>query len=298
MLASGWSVPTRVVTVDSKGVWKVVKRSHPENLPSESFAKPENICWEGKDGCKAHGIIYPPQNQSFEGIGKPPLMVLVHGGPTSQRSVSFDGQAQYFTSRGWFVLQVNYRGSTGYGREYRDMLKGNWGIFDVLDSISGAEHLVKTEKVDGARLVIMGGSAGGFTVLKALEDFPGFFKAGICLYGVANQFALVSETHKFEERYSDSLLGALPQASAVYRDRSPVFFADRIQDPIAIFQGEDDKVVPKSQAEEIVEALKRNGVQFEYHLYPGEGHGFRKIETIENYYKAIDKFLLQHVIYS
>ena len=129
---------------------------------------------------------------------------------------SFDGQAQYFASRGWAILQVNYRGSTGYGRAYRDKLKQNWGIYDVQDAVSGAKFLVDDGQVDGNKLVIMGGSAGGFTVLKTLEDYPGFFKAGVNLFGVANQFSLVTDTHKFEERYSDSLLGRLPEAAKIY----------------------------------------------------------------------------------
>ena len=144
----------------------------------------------------------------------------------------------------------------------------------------------------------MGGSAGGFTVLKAMEDFPGFFKAGICLYGVSNQFTLAAETHKFEARYSDSLLGPLPEAAAIYRDRSPIFFADKIIDPIAIFQGEVDVVVPRSQSDEVVENLQRRGVPYIYHVYPGEGHGFRKAETIEHFYQAVERFLRQYVIFS
>jgi dipeptidyl aminopeptidase/acylaminoacyl peptidase len=226
----------------------------------------------------------------------PPLLVLIHGGPTGQRGASFDGQAQFFTSRGWAVLQVNYRGSTGYGRAYRDQLKGNWGIYDVQDAVSGAKNLVNEGLVDDNKMVIMGGSAGGFTVLKTLEDYPGIFKAGVNLFGVANQFSLVEDTHKFEERYSDSLLGSLPEAAEIYRERSPVYFADKIKDPIIIFQGEDDKVVPKNQSDEIVAALIRNGVPHEYHLYPGEGHGFRKTESIEKFYTSLEKFLKSHVI--
>ncbi|MCJ7702585.1 MAG: prolyl oligopeptidase family serine peptidase, partial [Anaerolineales bacterium] len=130
------------------------------------------------------------------------------------------------------------------------------------------------------------------------EDYPGFFKAGVCLYGVANQFNLVADTHKFEERYSDSLLGPLPEAAEAYRERSPIFFADKIQDPIIVFQGEDDKVVPRNQSDEIVAALRRNGIPHEYHLYPGEGHGFRKMETIQKFYTAVEKFLQQHVLYA
>jgi dipeptidyl aminopeptidase/acylaminoacyl peptidase len=211
---------------------------------------------------------------------------------------SFNPRAQFFTSRGYAVLEVNYRGSTGYGREYRDALRGNWGIYDVEDTVSGAKFLVEQGQADGKRVVIMGGSAGGFTVLKAMEDFPGFFKAGICLYGVSNQFTLVADTHKFEARYSDILLGPLPQAADIYRERSPEFYCDRINDPIAIFQGEIDPVVPRSQSDRVVASLQRRGVPHEYHLYAGEGHGFRKTETIEEFYKAVDKFLKQHVIFA
>jgi dipeptidyl aminopeptidase/acylaminoacyl peptidase len=250
------------------------------------------------DGRDVHGLYYGPQSDAFQGIGAPPLMVLVHGGPTSQQMASFDGRTQYFTSRGWAVLQVNYRGSTGYGRAYREMLKGNWGIYDVQDSVSGAKYLISEGQVDPEKVVIMGGSAGGFTVLKALQDYPGFFKAGVCLYGVANQFTLIADTHKFEQRYSDSLLGPLPEAADVYRQRSPIFYADRIKDPIAIFQGEDDQVVPQNQSDEIVAALQRKDIPHEYHLYPGEGHGFRKEETIEEFYTAVEKFLRQYVIFT
>ncbi len=214
-----------------------------------------------------------------------------------RRGAHFDGQAQFFASRGWAILQVNYRGSTGYGRAYRDKLKGNWGIYDVRDAVSGAKSLVDEGQVDGKKLVIMGGSAGGFTVLKALEDYPGTFKAGVNLFGVANQFTLVADTHKFEERYSESMLGPLPEAAELYRERSPIFFADKIQDPIIVFQGEEDKVVPQNQSDEIVAALQRNGVPHEYHLYPGEGHGFRKTETIEKFYTSLEKFLKTYVLF-
>ena len=298
MLASGSSTPKRVITYHPKGGLNIISRSIPEVLPQNVFSTPSHITWKSIDGGDVHGVYYPPHNPGFEGKGLPPLIVLVHGGPTSQRGMSFDIQVQFFTSRGYAVLQVNYRGSTGYGKAYRNALKGNWGIYDVDDSVSGAKHLAKQGLVDEEKMVIMGGSAGGFTVLKALEDHPGVFKAGICLYGVSNQFTLVADTHKFEERYSDSLIGALPEAAKLYRDRSPVFFANRIKDALIVFQGEDDKVVPKSQSDEIVEAVRRNGVQCEYHVYPGEGHGFRKAETIEHFYKTVEKFLQQQVIYA
>jgi dipeptidyl aminopeptidase/acylaminoacyl peptidase len=298
MIASGGRVPDRVIVFSQAEGTKIVRRSQAEDLLPQTYALPQPLTWEGLDGGQVFGMYYAPHSETYTGPGVPPLMVLIHGGPTGQRGASFDGQAQYFASRGWGVLQVNYRGSSGYGRAYRDQLKGNWGIYDVQDAVSGAQYLVEDGLVDAHKLVIMGGSAGGFTVLKALEDYPAFFKAGVCLYGVANQFNLVADTHKFEERYSDSLLGPLPEAAEVYRERSPIFFADKIQDPIIVFQGEDDKVVPQNQSDEIVAALRRNGVPHEYHLYPGEGHGFRKMETIQKFYTAVEKFLQQHVLYA
>jgi len=298
LIASGPRTPARVISFDRGTGVNVWRRSSAEDLSPETYAPPEAITWDGMDGGDVHGLFYPPHNPAYKGVGQPPLIVMIHGGPTSQRGADFYDKVQFFTSRGYAVLQVNYRGSTGYGRAYRDKLKGNWGIFDVEDAVSGARSLAAQGRVDPGRMVIMGGSAGGFTVLKALEDYPGVFKAGVCSYGVANQFTLVADTHKFEQHYSDSLLGPLPEAAKIYHQRSPVFHADQIQDPVIVFQGEEDKVVPPSQSEAIVEALKRSGVPHEYHLYPGEGHGFRKPETIEKFYTALERFLQTHVIYS
>jgi len=297
VIASGGRIPNRVVTYDIETGSRILARSLSEDLSPKTYALPSPLSWKGMDDEDVHGIFYAPQSKHYEGVGLPPLMILVHGGPTGQRGAHFDGQAQFFASRGWAVLQVNYRGSTGYGRAYRDKLKGNWGIYDVQDAVSGAKYLVEDGQVDGNKLVIMGGSAGGFTVLKALEDYPGTFKAGVNLFGVANQFTLAADTHKFEERYLDSMLGPLPEASEIYRERSPIFFADQIKDPIIVFQGEDDKVVPQNQSDEIVAALQRNGISHEYHLYPGEGHGFRKTETIEQFYTTLEKFLKTYVIF-
>jgi dipeptidyl aminopeptidase/acylaminoacyl peptidase len=296
VIASGGRIPNRIAVYDEAGP-KVIARSLAEELPEKTYALPSPISWKGMDGEDVHGIYYAPRSKDFAGVGLPPLMVLIHGGPTGQRGAHFDPPVQFFASRGWAVLQVNYRGSTGYGRAYRDKLKGNWGIYDVQDAVTGAQYLVDDGQVDGRKLVIMGGSAGGFTVLKTLEDYPGTFKAGVCSYGVANHFTLAADTHKFEERYFDSMLGPLPEAAEIYRERSPIFFADKIQDPIIVFQGEDDKVVPQNQSDEIVAALRRNGVPHEYHLYPGEGHGFRKTETIEKFYTTLEKFLKTYVIF-
>ena len=303
-IASGGTLPTRVIVFQppSDGLFesetRVTRRATSEELPASAYASPRPLTWQGMDGENAFGIFYPSHNERFEGQGKPPLVVKIHGGPTSQRFEQFDNSDQFFSTRGYAVLQVNYRGSTGYGRDYRNKLRGNWGIYDVQDAVSGAQHLIDQGLVDGSKVVIMGGSAGGFTVLKALQDYPGFFKAGINLFGVTNQFTLAADTHKFEAHYSDTLLGSLPDAAALFRERSPIFYADKIQDPVAVFQGEDDVVVPRAQSDELVESLRRRGIPHVYHLYPGEGHGFRKEETIEHLFTEIDKFLRQYVIFA
>jgi dipeptidyl aminopeptidase/acylaminoacyl peptidase len=297
-IASGPENPMRIVVFHLNGGVSVQRRSTAEDLPPSAYSVPEHIAWKGSDGGEVYGLFYRPHNQRYMANGAPPLIVSIHGGPTSQRTLGFSLSTQFFTSRGYAYLDVNYRGSTGYGRAYRNMLRSSWGIYDVEDAVSGARSLAERGLVDSQRMVILGGSAGGFTVLKALEDHPGFFKAGICLYGVSNQFTLAAETHKFEAHYTDTLVGLLPEASALYRERSPVFFADRIKDPMAIFQGEIDVVVPRAQSDEVVANLRQRGVPHIYHLYPGEGHGFRKTETIEHYYKTVDKFLHQFVIFS
>lgn len=304
LIASGGTTPHRIISCltrekrDLPNKVRVWRRATSEEHPQDAYATPQAITWDGMDGGMVHGIYYPPTNMHFEAQGIPPLVVRIHGGPTSQRFLQFDYEDQFFASRGYAVLEVNYRGSTGYGREYRNKLRGNWGIYDVQDAVSGARHLADQGLVDSSKIVIMGGSAGGFTVLKALQDYPGTFKTGIDLYGVTNHFTLAADTHKFEAHYSDTLLGSLPEAAAIYRERSPIFFVDRIQDPIAVFQGEEDKVVPPAQSQELMESLQQRGVPYVYHLYPREGHGFRKEETIAHMYSEIIRFLKQHVIYA
>jgi dipeptidyl aminopeptidase/acylaminoacyl peptidase len=303
LMASGGTQPPQLITVEEAEsqvparvqVWR---RATSEELAPQAYSQPEAIQWQGMDGGNVYGLFYPPNNPDFEGIGLPPLIVHIHGGPTSQVRNVFNPRAQFYASRGYAVLEVNYRGSTGYGRGYRDILRGNWGVYDVQDAVSGAQYLSNRSHVDVERIVIMGGSAGGFTVLKALEDYPGFFKAGICLYGVSNQFTLAAETHKFEAHYSDSLLGPLPEASALYHERSPIFFVDKIQDPVAIFQGDIDNVVPRKQSDEVAASLQRRNIPHIYHIYPGEGHGFRKAETIEHFYRTVEQFLKQYVIFA
>jgi dipeptidyl aminopeptidase/acylaminoacyl peptidase len=296
VVAGAPSVSPRVISYKDKAV-VIHARSTSESVPPEDLPTPYEIHWTSSDGETVYGIYSPPTSSRYEGEGLPPAIVLIHGGPTSAVSIGYNLEAAFFTSRGYAFLEVNYRGSTGYGRTYREALRGNWGHLDVIDAAGGAQALIDQGLADPGRIVIKGGSAGGYTVLNSLIRFPGLFKAGLCSYGVSNLFTLAMDTHKFEERYNDSLVGPLPEAAEKYRAWSPVFHAEKIKDPVAIFQGDEDKVVPPSQSEEIVRALKANGVPHEYHLYPGEGHGFRKSETRKAYYQAIERFLLQYVVF-
>jgi dipeptidyl aminopeptidase/acylaminoacyl peptidase len=301
VVASGGKQPPRVVVFDlaePAGEGSVRRRSDPETVRPAALSRPEPVSWTSFDGEQSHGLYYPPASERFEGSGAPPLIVLVHGGPTSQVVAGWAPNAQFFATRGYAVLLPNYRGSTGYGREYMLKLRGSWGIYDVQDAKYGAQDLARRGLADAGRLVIMGGSAGGFTVLQSLVELPGFYKAAICMFGVANQFTLAADTHKFEARYLDSMLGPLPGAAAVYRERSPIFHADRIKDPIAVFQGDIDRVVPREQSDTIVASLRARGVPHEYHVYEGEGHGWRKSETIDAFYKSVEAFLKTHVLFA
>jgi dipeptidyl aminopeptidase/acylaminoacyl peptidase len=298
MIASSPSQPTRVIEYDTaRDAARVVARASTEAVAAAELSPCEALSWKTAGGDTAHGLYFGPHNPRFIGSGKPPLVVLIHGGPTSQVRAGWRSDAQFFATRGYAVLFVNYRGSTGYGREYMLKLRGRWGQCDVEDAISGGNHLIEKGLIDPERTIIMGGSAGGFTVLQTLVDYPKSFTAGVCLYGVSDQFQLAADTHKFEARYTDTLIGPLPEAAAQYRRYSPAFHAEKIVRPLAVFQGVEDKVVPKEQSDVIVAALKRTGTPHIYHVYEGEGHGWRKRETIEHFWKAVDEFLRQYVIY-
>jgi dipeptidyl aminopeptidase/acylaminoacyl peptidase len=298
-IASGPTQPPRVVEHDLvSGKSRVVARASSESTPPADLATCESVAWQTAGDEEAFGLFYAPHNPNFESQGKPPLIAIIHGGPTSQVRASFRAEAQFFATRGYAVLYVNYRGSTGYGRDYVLKLRGNWGICDVEDAVSGAKHLADAGRIDGSRTIIMGGSAGGFTVLQTMVEQPEAFAAGINLYGVSDQFHLAAETHKFESRYTDSLIGPLPAASELYRQRSPAYHAEKIRRPLAVFQGSIDNVVPQAQSDIIVKKLQESGTPHVYHVYEGEGHGWRKRETIEHYYNAVDAFLRKYVIFS
>ncbi len=291
--------PSIHVIVDDNPESEIVRQRSQSEMLRDYYVAAQPIEWPTHDDALAYGLYYPPHNPEYASQGAPPLIVKVHGGPTSQTYATFSAEVQFYTTRGFAVLEVNHRGSSGYGRAYRDKLIHAWGEYDVEDSASGAQFLVDRGYADPRRLVILGGSAGGYTVLQSLVSKPGFWRAGVCLYGISNQFtlALANPDWKFEARYSDMLLGTLPEAEALYRERSPLFNADKIKDAVIIFHGEDDPVVPKAQADSIVAALKRRGVPHEYHVFAGEGHGWRKPETIERYYTLALNFLQQYVIY-
>jgi dipeptidyl aminopeptidase/acylaminoacyl peptidase len=299
-IASSGTIPGRVITwtAGSEEPVHIWKRSADENVPPQDLSTPRPVSWNAPDGTEVHGLYYPPHSNAFESTGLPPAIILVHGGPTGQVTARYDAAAQFVATRGYAVLQVNYRGSTGYGKAYMATLREKWGIYDVEDAVSGARYLAEAGLTDPGRLVIMGGSAGGYTVLQSLVTHPGFFKAGVCLFGVSNLFTLAADTHKFEERYLDSLIGPLPEASARYRERSPIFAADKITDPLAVFQGEIDQVVPRAQSDEIVASLQARGVPHVYQVYEGEGHGWRKSETIEDFYRRLEAFLKQYVLFA
>lgn len=282
----GGGTPTRpgaIVRLDlATGTCEELRCSSTLDIDPAYISEPEPIEFPTTDGLTAYGFFYPPKNPDFvaHDLEKPPLVVKSHGGPTAATSATFDPRIQYWTSRGIGVLDVNYGGSTGYGREYRDRLKGNWGIVDVDDCTNGALYLAKQGRVDGDRLCIDGGSAGGYTTLAALA-FRDVFKAGASYYGVSDLEALAQETHKFESRYLDGLVGPYPAAKDVYVARSPIHHIDQLSCPIIFFQGDEDKIVPPNQAEMMVDALKAKGLPVAYVLYEGEQHGFRKAENIK-----------------
>ncbi|KAK1554086.1 hypothetical protein Q3G72_007691 [Acer saccharum] len=266
----------KLKAVDFKIVWS----SSPDTLKYKSyFSLPEFIEFQTYvPGQKAYAYYYPPSNPIYQASQeeKPPLLLKSHGGPTSETRGMLNLNIQYWTSRGWAFVDVNYGGSTGYGREYRERLLGNWGIVDVNDCCSCARFLVDSGKADEERLCITGGSAGGYTTLAALA-FRDIFKAGASLYGVADLSMLRAETHKFESRYIDNLVGTEKD----YFERSPLNFVDKFSCPIILFQGLEDKVVPPDQARKIYRALKEKGLPVALVEYEGEQHGFRKAESIK-----------------
>ena len=263
-----------VTTVD-------VREAGAATLAPEDVSVGRPFAFPTADGGTGHAFHYAPASRTHAGPPgeAPPLIVISHGGPTGMSTATFSPKVQWWTSRGWAVLDVNYGGSTGFGRPYRQRLDGQWGVVDVADCVAAARHLAAIGGADPARMVIRGGSAGGFTTLAALA-FSDVFRAGASHYGVADLQLLADDTHKFESRYLDRLVGPLPEAEALYRERSPLFHAHRISCPVIFFQGLDDKVVPPGQARAMVAAMRARGLEAPLHEFPGEAHGFRRAATV------------------
>ena len=273
--------PAAVVRIEADGSTETIRRSQEQTLERADISVPEHIRFPTGSGDFAFALVHRPANSRFRGPGdeRPPVVVLIHGGPTSSALPVFDRFTQYWTTRGFVVANINYRGSTGYGRAYREKLNGNWGVSDVEDCAAAVEWLDKEGWADGARAVIRGGSAGGFTTLAALA-FTDRFACGASLYGVGDVELLARHTHKFEARYLDSLIGPWPEEDEEYRRRSPIHNLDRFDRPVILFQGSEDAVVPPDQSRLMFERLTARGVDVEYVEYEGEQHGFRRAETI------------------
>lgn len=280
--------PASVVVLDlASGTYETLRKASELELEEGFLSAAQAVEFPTEGGLTAHGFFYPPKNRDFtapEGE-QPPLIVKSHGGPTSATTSTLDIGNQFWTSRGFAVLDVNYGGSTGYGRAYRERLNGQWGVVDVDDCANGARWLAERGLVDGNRMAIMGGSAGGYTTLCALT-FRETFAAGASRYGVSDLEALAKDTHKFEARYMDRLVGPYPEAREVYVARSPIHHVERLSCPVIFTQGLEDVVVPPSQTERMVAALEGKGVPVEYLAFEGEQHGFRRAETIKRVYQA------------
>jgi dipeptidyl aminopeptidase/acylaminoacyl peptidase len=269
-----------IYSYSTGGKLRVVRSSATNPIPNAWISVPEAVTYQAGDR-DVHAFYYPPTNPDVAAPPdtQPPLIVVTHGGPTGATLDVLDPKVQFWTSRGFAVLDVNYSGSTGYGRPYRDRLKGQWGIVDVEDAVAGAQAMVAAKKADANRLIIRGGSAGGYTTLAALT-FHDTFKSGASYYGISDLEVLQHDTHKFESRYNDSLIGPYPAAKDIYRARSPIHFTDRLSCPIILFQGLEDKVVPPNQSEMMAEAVRKKGIKVKYVTFEGEQHGFRKAENI------------------
>ncbi|MGF1490414.1 MAG: S9 family peptidase [Prochloraceae cyanobacterium] len=277
------TIPTAIVRLDlTTKTTTILKQSSETEIDPGYISTPEAIEFPTANGKTAYAWYYPPKNKDYsQPTGElPPLLVKSHGGPTAAASVNFNLRIQYWTSRGFGYLDVNYGGSTGYGRKYRQRLDRNWGIVDVDDCVNAAKYLVKQKKADPDRLAISGGSAGGYTTIAALT-FKDTFKAGASYYGIGDLEILARDTHKFESRYLDRLVGKYPEEKQIYIDRSPIHFTSQLAVPVIFFQGLEDKVVPPNQAEMMVKAIENKGIPVAYVTFANEGHGFRRAENIK-----------------
>jgi dipeptidyl aminopeptidase/acylaminoacyl peptidase len=294
-LRSGARTPTEVVVYDAKWQRVRVARGAVGGFESAGLVEPELVEWCGDDGGAVHGRLYRPTT-SATGADPPPLLCSVHGGPSSQSQVAFNARWAFWIDRGWAVLVPDHRGSTGHGRAYLQAMRGRWGDLDTSDVAAGLRAAGERGWADPKRMVIMGGSAGGFTVLNVLAHHPALCAAGIDLYGVADLLELDETTHRFEKHYLDSIVGPLPEAVDRYRAHSPLSVVEQITAPLLILQGDADVVVPPAQSQMIADRLRALGRTVELHMYAGEGHGWGKPETVIDELERTEDFLRRHVL--
>ena len=295
LIAGAPNVPSAVVELElDTARWTVVRQSVEDALPTEWISVPQPLTFPTDGGRDAYALYYPPTNPEYAAPPdeRPPLLVFCHGGPTGHVRPDYNLGIQFWTSRGFAVVDVNYGGSSGYGRAYRQRLHREWGIVDVRDCLNAARYLASSGVVHPWRMAIRGGSAGGYTVLCALA-FHRVFTAGTSYFGLSDLEAFVGTTHKFESRYLDWLIGPYPEAREVYRERSPVHAAHQIEAPVLLLQGSDDRVVPPEQAELMVQALQSRRRPYAYLVFSGEGHGFRRSETLQRCFEAELSFYAQ-----
>jgi dipeptidyl aminopeptidase/acylaminoacyl peptidase len=298
-LAGSPTEPWSVVHLDLRTrQFEVLRRTSTLQVDSGYISAPEEIEFPTEGGLTAHAFFYAPRNRDFTAPAgeKPPLIVMSHGGPTGAVSGVFNPNIQYWTSRGFAVMDVNYGGSTGYGRAYRRRLNGQWGVVDVHDCANGAHYLAAQDRVDGERLIIRGGSAGGYTTLAALT-FQNIFKAGASHFGISDLETMTKDTHKFESRYLDTLVAPYPARRDIYVERSPIHFTQRLSSAMILFQGLEDKIVPPDQSAKMFEAVRAKELPVAYLAFEGEQHGFRKAENIKRtldaelyFYSRVFKF--------
>lgn len=288
---SGARTPSAVTVTDSTGARRVVARGPVGGFEAAGLVEPDPVTWSSDEGSTVHGLRFLPGRSALGAGTRPPLLVDIHGGPTGQATAGWRPWVQYFVTRGWAVLAPNPRGSTGYGRPYAQALAGEWGHGDVADVAAGIRAAGAHGWCDPARVAVSGNSAGAMTALLLCAQHPDLVHAGISMYGVTDLVALAETTHRFESRYTDRLVGLLPRDADRYRQRSPVTHAASIRVPLLVLQGDADRVVPPEQAQRLVDAVRDAGGDVEAHVYPGEGHGWSRAETIIDAYARVDAFL-------
>ncbi len=310
VIGSTSTAPTALYQLDITNPSKVktLKTSMEVDIPSSLYSEAEHISFprvygEDKDG-EGHALFLPPKNPEYQAVtGKrPPLIVYIHGGPTGHEGPGLSLFRQYYTSRGYAFVAVNYAGSTGYGRAYRDRLYGTWGVSDVADAASCVAHLVSASLIDRSHVGITGGSAGGYAVLQSLCVYPDVWAGGVSLYGISDCKALIEETHKFESRYIGNLLCddnlSTEEKEKIYRDRSPLYHADNISAAVLLLQGSDDKIVPPNQAWDIEKAIKKNGGEAKVIIFDGEGHGFIQGKNVKTAVEEEEKWWVKTLLSS